>query len=245
MITYSLLCKEGGRQNNEDCTGMFEGREALYFALADGLGGHGKGEVASRIAVETSMEILSEEPAYSEDSLRKAFDISQQNIIEYQKADRMASDMKTTLVLLQVGEELIQWGHIGDSRLYYFQEKCLMERTYDHSVPQMLVAAGKLKEKKIRNHPDRNRLLRVMGIEWEQNRYELHDPIERNGNQQFLLCSDGFWELIEEKKMTSCLKKAGSPQQWIDMMEEVILKNGRKKEMDNYSAVAVWAGQEG
>lgn len=245
MITYSLLSKEGGRKNNEDYTGMYEGKEAWYFALADGLGGHGKGEVASQIAVESSVEILSEEQEYSEDSLRKAFDISQQNIMEYQKADRTASDMKTTLVLLQVGKNLIQWGHIGDSRLYYFQEKKLVERTFDHSVPQMLVAAGKLKEKNIRNHPDRNRLLRVMGVEWEQNRYELHDPVKRSGNQQFLLCSDGFWELIDEKKMAACLKKASSPEEWIRLMEAIVLKNGRKKDMDNYSAAAVWVDQEG
>lgn len=245
MVTYSLISKAGGRSNNEDNIGMYETDGVWYFLLADGLGGHGKGEVASSIAVEKSIEILSGENGFSEDNLRKAFDLSQQEILECQKADRTASDMKTTLVLLQVGEAAIQWGHIGDSRLYYFQKGKLVERTLDHSVPQMLVAGGKLKERKIRNHPDRNRLLRVMGVVWEQSRYELHDPIERQRDQVFLLCSDGFWELIDERKMTVCLKRAKSPEEWIEKMENIILKNGRKKDMDNYSAVAVWIDREG
>lgn len=64
----------------------------------------------------------------------------------------------------------------------------------------MLVAAGQLKEKQIRNHPDRNRLLRVLGVDWDSPKYQLEEPKERLGKQAFLLCTDGFWELIEEKR---------------------------------------------
>ena len=148
--------------------------------------------------------------------------------------------MKTTLVILHVGEERIWWGHIGDSRLYYFQNRKLQKRTLDHSVPQMLVAAGQLKEKQIRNHPDRNRLLRVLGVDWDSPKYQLAEPEARGGRQAFLLCSDGFWELIDEKKMQHCLKKSGSPAQWLQMMEQIVEKNGQGRNMDNYSAIAVW-----
>lgn len=245
MITYSLLTEVGSRSNNEDNIGMFQKGETYYFVLADGLGGHGKGELASKIAVEKSIEVLSLEDEKEEDCLNKAFDISQQEILEGQQSDRTAGDMKTTMVLLKVGHEKIQWGYIGDSRLYYFKDGKMILRTMDHSVPQMLAAAGKIKEKQIRNHPDRNRLLRVMGIPWEQSRYQIEPSIDREPRQAFLLCSDGFWELIDERHMISCLKKASDAEDWLKRMEAIVLKNGRKKDMDNYSAIGIWTGQEG
>lgn len=239
MILYDLLSNAGGRENNEDSVGMYQNEQEYCFVLADGLGGHGKGEVASRLAVETCVNVFAREGA-GEEVLSQSFDQAQQAILKGQKEDYHAQDMKTTLVLLHVGEEGIWWGHIGDSRLYYFKNKKLAERTLDHSVPQMLVAAGQIKEKQIRNHPDRNRLLRVLGIDWDAPKYQIGEMTAREGSQAFLLCSDGFWELIDEKKMQHCLKKAKTPGQWLMLMEEIVNKNGQGKNMDNYSAVAVW-----
>ena len=239
MILYDLLSNAGGRENNEDSVGMYQNEQEYCFVLADGLGGHGKGEVASRLAVEPCVNVFAREGA-GEEVLSQSFDQAQQAILKGQKEDYHAQDMKTTLVLLHVGEEGIWWGHIGDSRLYYFKNKKLAERTLDHSVPQMLVAAGQIKEKQIRNHPDRNRLLRVLGIDWDAPKYQIGEMTAREGSQAFLLCSDGFWELIDEKKMQHCLKKAKTPGQWLTLMEEIVNKNGQGKNMDNYSAVAVW-----
>lgn len=240
MISYDLLTDMGSRGNNEDSVGMFQSGEAYCFVLADGLGGHGKGEVASRIAVEQAVTTFAQAGQASQECLARSLENGQKAIRETQKLDRTASDMKTTCVLLQVGPDQVQWGHIGDSRLYYFRNRKLMTRTLDHSVPQMLVEAGQLKEKHIRNHPDRNRLLRVMGIEWDEPKFQLAEPVAREDGQVFLLCSDGFWELIDEKKMISCLKKADSPKEWLLRMEEIIQKQGRGRNMDNYSAIAVW-----
>ncbi len=78
-----------------------------------------------------------------------------------------------------------------------------------------------------------------MGSEWDMPRYQLAKPIERSGNEAFLLCSDGFWEWIEEKQMQSLLKKASSSENWIKQMKETVQKNGMGKGMDNYSAIAV------
>lgn len=240
MISYHLLTNPGERENNEDSVGMFQMGEEYCFALADGLGGHGKGEVASQIAVEQAITTFAQMQTASTECMIKAFNSGQKTILDTQKSDRAAFDMKTTFVMLLVGAEMIQWAHIGDSRLYYFENNKLLERTLDHSVPQMLVSAGQIKEKQIRHHPDRNRLLRVMGIDWDEPKFQLGEPRPRKAGQAFLLCSDGFWELIDEKKMTSALKKSESPQEWIRMMEETVVKQGRGRNMDNYSAVAVW-----
>lgn len=239
MVRFSMFSDSGSRDNNEDNIGMYQDGENYCFILADGLGGHGKGEVASQIAVESSILKYVEMKDRS-DFLKEAFENAQETITRYQNADRSCMDMKTTMVALQIENGQIRWGHIGDSRLYYFQKGKIKERTLDHSVPQMLVNVGKLREKDIRHHPDRNRLLRVLGIEMDEVNYQESEIIEQSGQQAFLMCTDGFWELIEEKKMEALLKKADSPEQWIQLMRDVILKNGRNTNMDNYSAIAVW-----
>ena len=239
MVSYYLLSNVGDRENNEDNVGMYQEGADYCFVLADGLGGHGKGEVASQLAVEAAVKTFAVKGA-SDGVMDESFQEAQNSILENQKTDIQAQDMKTTLVILHVKEDSFQWGHIGDSRLYYFQNNKLLQRTLDHSVPQMLVAAGQLRDSQIRNHPDRNRLLRVLGVDWDSPKYQIEEVIDRKAKQQFLLCTDGFWELIEEKKMVHCLKRSKSPQEWLERMEEIVRKNGQGKNMDNYSAVAVW-----
>ncbi|MDD3253277.1 MAG: protein phosphatase 2C domain-containing protein [Lachnospiraceae bacterium] len=234
-----MLSEKGSRENNEDSIGMYQDHEMYCFILADGLGGHGKGEVASRTAVDAVIRQFATE----EDRtlfLDKAFCCAQEAITEKQEKDHACRDMKTTLVVLHIGEDSVQWGHIGDSRLYFFENGKIQTRTLDHSVPQMLVAVGEIREKDIRHHPDRNRLLKVLGVEMDEMNHQLGEMIPRKRGQAFLLCSDGFWELIDEKKMEATLKKAKEPQEWLDSMEQIVLKNGKNTDMDNYSAVAVW-----
>lgn len=240
MITYKIISKTGGRLHNEDCTGMHQLKQSMGFFLADGLGGHGKGEVASKIAVEQGMLQFEKHGACLE-SLKAVFEVGQSAILEQQKQEGCMQGMKTTLTALLTDGKSFYRGHVGDSRIYYFKNNALVERTMDHSVPQMLVAAGEMKESQIRNHPDRNRLLRVMGIEWDRPLYQISDVIPVKGKQAFLMCSDGFWELIEEKEMVKCLKRAKTVEQWLDSMEVIVNQNGIGKNMDNYSAVAVWS----
>lgn len=242
MVTYEILSEPGEREYNEDYAGAKQHGEDWCFVLADGLGGHGGGDEASRMVSEYILNDFEKCGEVSEGYLKKCFEESQKLLMEEQERQGRAFEMKTTLVALLVSHSTVWWGHIGDSRLYYYKNKKLLGRTLDHSVPQMLVAAGEIKEEEIRGHADRNRLLRVMGSEWDQPRYKLAEPMERGGQETFLLCSDGFWEWIEEKPMQAALKKASTPAEWIAQMQKVILKNGTGKGMDNYSAIAVFLG---
>ena len=70
--------------------------------------------------------------------------------------------------------------------------------------------------------------------------YEMADSIKLKKNMSFLLCTDGFWELILEKDMEKCLKMANNPEEWIALMKTIIVNNGKNVNMDNYSAIAVW-----
>ena len=240
MITYKIISRNGSRPVNEDSTGMHQMGEEYGFFLADGLGGHGKGDVASQTVIQQAI-LQFEQGGCSEETLKSVFEAGQASVLEQQRLAGNTQGMKTTMTALLLNNQTIRWGHIGDSRIYYFYNNKLVCRTMDHSVPQMLVAAGEIKEKEIRHHPDRNRLLRVMGVDEETLRYQLAEPVARRGRQAFLLCSDGFWELIDEKEMTTLLKKSKTVEQWLDDMEVLVRRHGYGTNMDNYSAVAVWA----
>lgn len=240
MFTYAKISEVGERKINEDSVGSAcVGPDIGLFILADGLGGHGRGEEASELITQKSKEVFR---YYYNDPqcLARCFETSQRALMEKQNRENAKQDLKSTLVLLKLVNGTLQWGHVGDSRLYYFKRGVLQARTLDHSVPQMLVAAGEIQEKEIRHHPDRNRLLRVMGMEWESPKYQISEMIPAQGDEAFLMCSDGFWENIEEEDMESCLKKSSDIYDWLRRMEKIVLKNGRGTNMDNYSAVGVW-----
>lgn len=241
MTEMKMISHIGDREINEDSVRSEEENGELFLVLADGLGGHGKGEVASALVSDTAIKMFRDRSDYPKEQLLcRTFEACQKELLFKQEQENSRDAMKTTLVLCLVDDKYIRWGHIGDSRLYLFERRKIVARTYDHSVPQMLVYAKKIKEKQVRFHEDRNRLLKVMGIEWKKPEYELHDAVSRVKNQALLLCTDGFWEWIDEKTMQKCLKKADSAQSWIDMMEKTVLENGRGKNMDNYSAIGVW-----
>ncbi len=237
-----MISELGNREINEDCVGVNEVSGLACFVLADGLGGHGKGEVASRIVVETILNQFAEQSVLSQEQMASSFENAQNLLLDRQVEMNAKNDLKTTAVVLLINENSTMWGHIGDSRLYLFYKNKIVLRTMDHSVPQMLVMAGDIKEKQIRMHPDRNRLLRVMGNPWGTQKYDISEPRERTKCQAFLLCTDGFWEYITEKEMCKLLKKSKSVEEWLNSMLETVQKNGANADadMDNHSAVAVW-----
>ncbi|MBQ9157134.1 MAG: serine/threonine-protein phosphatase [Eubacterium sp.] len=240
MITFAQLSEVGEREVNEDSVGFVQlGPDIALMILADGLGGHGRGEDASALITQQSQEIFRwhyRDP----DCLARCFEVSQKALIQKQINEGARRDLKSTLVLLRFYQGQIQWGHVGDSRLYYFKDGYLMDQTKDHSVPQMLVVSGEITPEEIRHHPDRNRLIRVMGIDWDSPKYQLSPYMNAERNQAFLLCSDGFWENIEEAQMEACLRKSSTVHEWLGRMERIVLKNGRGTNMDNYSAVGAF-----
>ncbi len=241
-ITFETTSKQGARDLNEDSTFKYIIGNTGIFAIADGLGGHGRGEVASQTVVQKLNEICSDKDHTVEQhlNLSEAFDLCQQRLLSKQKELNALDEMKTTLTLLKISGDSVSWGHVGDTRLYAFKRGRVVYRTLDHSVPQMLVLSGDIPERKIRYHPDRNLLLKVMGVEWEEPQYEISDDHDISKYDSFLLCSDGFWELINERQMCSCLRKSKTVNDWIEQMTAIVEKNGKGKDMDNYSATGVW-----
>lgn len=239
MLKYALFTNAGNREINEDSIGAFENGANKCFVLCDGLGGHGMGDIASGLV----KDVFEDQFSKTDDMvnfLGQAFTAAQQILMAEQIEQHVPQKMKTTCVAMVTDNKTVYVGHIGDSRLYVFNHGKVKTRTLDHSIPQMLVLSREIKEREIRNHPQRNIVLRVMGIEWDEPMYELMVPIPLRKCQAFLLCSDGFWELIDESDMCNLLKKTSSPEEWVQKMAEIVKQNGVNKNMDNYSAIAVW-----
>ncbi|MDE6642425.1 MAG: protein phosphatase 2C domain-containing protein [Acetatifactor sp.] len=236
-ITYAISTFPGDREPNEDFAAAEYSGGRYCFTVADGLGGHGRGEIASRLVCETAQHYFKE---HGECSIETMFEAAQEKLLEKQREENAVDAMKTTLNVLVVSGNGIQGGHVGDTRSYYFKNNKMASRTKDHSVPQMMVSMGEIKDKDIRHHVDRNRLLRVMGIEWNKPQYVLSREVKPGHKQAFLLCTDGFWEYIEDRDMEKCLKKANDVQGWLDAMNAIVRQNGKDSDMDNYTALAVW-----
>lgn len=239
-MEYNVFSESGGRPVNEDYAEYLEVENMNIFILGDGLGGHGGGEIASRTAAETVRNVfLQSNDERVEDTLKSAFSRAHETLQAMQDAEYDRNRYKTTLVVLVIYEDKFIWGHMGDSRIYHFNKNVLIERSKDHSVPQMLVNAGEIKEKKIRFHEDRNKLLRVLGDGHENARPYISEEKALSDGDAFLLCTDGFWELINEKNMIRGLKRTDDCFQWLGFMKSIVEKNRRKQEKDNYTAIAV------
>lgn len=236
MMTYSVMTSKGERERNEDYTGVVELRGRTVFLLADGLGGHARGDYASRFVVEEIKRLLMEQ---SDLCIEQCIQKSQDKLLIEQKRLHEEGAMKTTITVLDIWDGYAQFFHVGDSRIYFFHKNKYTLRSTDHSVPQMLYMSGRIREKDIRHHQDRSKLIKVMGMEWNAPKYDVSKKLKLVNGDAFLLCSDGFWELIEEKQMVKMLKKSSSTKEWLSMMEQEVLKNGTGTNMDNYSAIAV------
>lgn len=239
QLTYAEITNIGGRKVNEDSIGVFNTASRTGFILCDGLGGHGMGDIASKMAVEIFFEEMSNDKK-SKRVIIDTFEKAQETILKEQENRNASSKIKTTAVVAVADEHHAHIGHIGDSRLYIFRNNKISKRTLDHSIPQMLALSKEIKDEEIRNHPDRNMLLRVIGTEWQEAQYEIMKSIPLRKIQAMLLCSDGFWELIDEEAMCQCLKDANNVEDWLETMIKIVEINGTGRDMDNFSAIAIW-----
>lgn len=235
----AAVSKTGNRLVNQDYCAFLQINNVSCWVLADGLGGHGGGEVASQVAVDNILESFKALPEVSITAIKRYIEAGQDALIQRQEENPRLSSMRTTVVILLTDIKSVIWAHLGDSRLYYFRSGSLQVQTKDHSVPQALVDAGDITSRQIRFHEDRNRLLRVMG-----KKGELRPNIEQQlysiqKGDAFLLCTDGFWESITETEMEIELTKSDCPSVWVRRMENRIL-DCAQRDLDNYSAIAIF-----
>ncbi len=240
QIDYKSISNVGGRPVNEDSVGEYISESLSGFILCDGLGGHGMGDKASQLVRDVFTSCFSSMTKPKKE-LGSAFVAGQDLLTAEQEKLKVSSKMKTTASALVIDNKKAYIGFVGDSRIYAFGEKGILKRTLDHSVPQMLALAKDIDEKEIRNHPDRSSLLKVMGMPWDEPKYELLKAIPLRKCKGFLMCSDGFWELIEDEEIFELLINSSSAEEWLEKMNSMVQERGKVlgEKMDNNSAIAV------
>ncbi len=247
-LAVAMVSRRGGRARNEDACGHWGwGRPAtsgpVCCVLADGAGGHGGGDVASQAAVSTVLQSFAERPACDPRRVRELIDLANQAVVAGQSASEATRDMRSTLVvwLGDPAQGAAAWGHSGDSRLYCFRGGRLLARTRDHSLYQSMIDAGLAHSGNLRGNPQRNILTACLGSSEQFEADVVGANHALHPGDAFLLCSDGFWEPLEEEIMTATLQETADVQSWIDALEQSVARRAQAGQ-DNYSAIGVWYG---
>lgn len=235
IVDTFILTDGGGRGNNEDNCSFFKDAGKQVFVLADGLGGHNCGEVASEIAVNTFIRLCRDETQLTDLGaiIQKTDDV----LREHQVAHPENAGMRTTIVAAALTDNSLNYCNIGDSRFYFFRNGTYERRTRDHSLPQHRFDAGELDEIQLRFSEDQNKLSKVLGN--SNGELKLPAPYETltvTEGDAFLLCSDGFWEYVYETEMELDLCKSADAGEWARfMLKRLLLRVSGYN--DNYSLI--------
>ena len=235
------------RKNNED-TYLIVTKDknvqdyGMLFAVADGMGGHAYGEVASKMACEGLAEYYNKEQSPSNESdfhhaklhhLIQTILRSHNQILRESEKNLRFKGMGTTLsaLVLLKGKALI--AHVGDSRIYRLRQGRLEQLTVDHTMAQFLMEVGEIVPEEAVKHPARHVLTQVMGADIEEidTRVETLAP-----GDLFLLCSDGMYDMVTDDDMLKILLTPSSVQAVCDQLLGAAIENGGK---DNVTIVVV------
>ena len=232
--------RQGGRANNEDRTSYCYSREALLMVVADGMGGHHYGEIASQIAVQTLADSFQREarPTLADPFrfLQKAMTNAHHAILDYAERHRLNDTPRTTCVACIVQDNVAYWAHAGDSRLLLMRGGKVIAQTKDHSRIRILLEEGLISEALAATHPDRNKIYSCLGsptppeIEFSRKTPLQHGDI-------VLLCTDGLWGEIPGELMATTLRGANIVNAIPMLLTQAEIKGG--PHVDNLSVVTV------
>ena len=241
MIFHTCYFSEiGTRESNEDSLAVMQSNYDLIAIVADGLGGCRNGEIASRLVVDHFAENF-QKYKYSEDQILET--IQEINTDIFIK-NQITEPMMTTIAALWIDTQQVKGiaANVGDTRIYQFRNQKIVFQSVDHSRAQLAVMTGKISESEIRTSKNRNRLLRAIGA-GKQVRIGCEQLSIQSGDR-FLLCSDGFWELLTENEMLQTIsdsqesEKSQNVKKWLSIMQKQINEKPQKHR-DNCTAIAV------
>ena len=238
--------RPGDRKGNEDRVGYSYSKNALLLVIADGMGGHMKGEVAAEIAVTEMTRLFQQE---ARNRLRKPFDFlvtamnsAHRAIVAYAVEHNLLESPRTTCVACVIQGSVAYWAHAGDSRLYAFRDGNLAAVTQDHSRVQQLIDAGTITPEAAARHPDRNKIFSCLGgVVPPQITTGREFPLQPGDT--LALCTDGFWAQIAASTIGTLLRKQDITGLFPGLITEAHRRAGGTS--DNISVVAMtWVSQD-
>jgi len=234
----------GGRKVNQDRMGYSYTREALLLVLADGMGGHLRGEAAATIALQTFSALFQQQAKPyvkgPERFLEEACLAAHREIHRYSALENLPDTPRTTIVACLIQHNMAIWAHCGDSRLYWLRGGQLMARTRDHSHVEKLIDRGAVPASARASHPDRNKLYSCLGAS-SLPRVEVSGRASLLPGDQMLLCSDGLWAMVPEEQVLRTMASETVVRAVPALLQSALSRAGERS--DNVTALAImWQG---
>ncbi len=234
----------GGRKVNQDRMGYSFTRDALLLVLADGMGGHLRGEVAASILMQTMSTLFQQNATpyvkKPERFLEEAFMEAHHEIHRYRASNNLPDTPRTTAVACLIQHNIATWAHCGDSRLYWLRRGQILGRTRDHSHIEHLIDKGLADPSERATHPDRNKLYNCIGAS-SPPKVDVARPASLQSGDVLMLCSDGLWSMLADDDMVHRLSTQTIVRAIPDMITTATAIAGDKG--DNATALAImWQG---
>lgn len=231
------------RKINEDSYCIHENDPFPYAVVADGMGGHQAGEIASMMAVDIIENYLNknlnEVLDYVEagEVVRQSFISANSVIYNYAKSHYKVMGMGTTATLAMVYQNKIITANVGDSRAYQIGKSGIQQLTRDHSYVQELVMRGEISPEMAKHHPKKNYITRAMGAE---DTVKVDISIKPYNGETLVLCSDGLTNFVDDDEILSHIKRKKALQK---SAEELIALANSRGGSDNITIVAFGKGE--
>jgi len=238
--------KKGGRKVNQDRMGFLYTRDSLMMMIADGMGGHARGEVAAQLTMQTVAALYQRDakPLLPDPArfLEEAVQASHHELHRYRAEHSLPEAPRTTVVICVVQRGVAVWAHAGDSRLYLIRHGAIVQRTLDHSRVHHLVSSGLIRPEDAKNHPERNRIFNCLGA-YVAPTVEISHPTALHGGDVLLLCTDGLWGTLSDPQITAAFADRTVMRAVPELVDAAVEAGG--PETDNCTALAMaWAGAE-
>ena len=235
----------GSRKVNQDRMGYSFTRDALLLVLADGMGGHLRGEIAAAIMLQTISALFQKQatPYVKQPGrfLEKAFLAAHHEIHRYRAENSLPETPRTTVVACLIQHNTATWAHCGDSRLYRMRRGQVLGRTRDHSHIEHLIAHGLAKPSERAAHPDRNKLYNCIGASALPKIEVASQAGLQPGDVLLLLCSDGLWSMLPDEEIAHRLATQTTVRAVSDLIDMATSIAGAGS--DNTTALAImWYG---
>lgn len=221
------------REINEDYIGCYEETEKKIYVVADGMGGHNAGEVASKIAVEKTIEYIKcfFDSSERENLIKEAVKIANKHIFDLSQKDSTLKGMGTTLTACLVYDTEMVVANVGDSSCYVLKQDGLQKVTKDHSLVQQLIDIGSITEEEALRHPNKNIITRALGTEEEVD-VDIF-KLDLREIEKVILCTDGLTNMVSKSEIQDILSNSSSEESCKKMVELSKLKGGK----DNISVI--------
>ena len=245
MKSFYLTDAGKVRDHNEDSVIIVKNNEGNYLmAIADGMGGHSAGEVASSIAIgylgkHFKETFLNMNKVDAVNWIRDAVDEINTLIFQHEKTHPESKGMGTTLVMAILTKEYLLFGNVGDSSGFVVKDEKLHKVTYDHTLVNLLVSAGELTKEEANNHPKKNVLMKALGasLEIDVDIFDCDMDIT-----EILLSSDGLTNMLEKNQIEKVLLGDGAVE---DKVIKLIQKANNRGGTDNISVAYLIREEEG